>query len=106
MLDSYQNMIHGGKRSGAGRKRGFAAIRAEEARKYISEQVANSLESIMRALIKKARAGDIRAAKELFDRAWGRSVESVRMEGGINLPIPILAGLSNSPISDVKLAEH
>lgn len=39
MFDSYQNMT-GGKRTGSGRKKGFAAKSAEEARRLFAERVA------------------------------------------------------------------
>lgn len=65
-------MTRGGKRPGAGRKKGYAAKNAEEARKFISEKVSKEIGPIVNALIKKAKQGDIRAAKELFDRAYGR----------------------------------
>jgi hypothetical protein len=65
-------MARGGKRPGAGRKKGYAAKNAEEARKFIAERVSKEMGPIVNALIKKAKQGDIRAAKELFDRAYGR----------------------------------
>ncbi len=65
-------MSQGGKRAGAGRKKGFAAVKAEQARAYFAEQVGASLEPIIRGLIEKAVAGDIRAAQALFERAYGR----------------------------------
>ena len=74
--------MKGGKREGAGRKQGFAAKNAEEARKLLSERVAQEIGAISDALILKAKKGDIQAIKELFDRAWGRSPQNVRTENG------------------------
>lgn len=65
-------MAQGGKRAGAGRKKGFAAVKAEQARAYVAEQVGASLGSIVESLIKKAVTGDIRASQVLFERAYGR----------------------------------
>lgn len=65
-------MTHGGKRTGAGRKKGFAAVKAEEARAYFAEQVGLSLGPIIAALVRRAETGDIRAAQILFERAYGR----------------------------------
>ena len=45
----------GGKRDGAGRKRGLASIKAEEARKYVVQRVADELESILTAQIDMAK---------------------------------------------------
>lgn len=68
--------MKGGYRAGAGRKKGFAAKNAEEARRLIAEMVSEEIGPIVRALIKKAKNGDISAAKELFDRAWGKAVQA------------------------------
>lgn len=48
----------GGRRAGAGRKKGLASIKAEEARKYLVDRVAGELEEIL--------AGQIALAKGLF----------------------------------------
>ena len=69
--------MRGGKRQGAGRKKGFSAKNAEEARKLLSQMVLDEIEPIGRALINKAKKGDIQACKELFDRAWGRARQEV-----------------------------
>ena len=65
-------MARGGKRPGAGRKKGFSAITAEESRKVIAELVVNDIVPITKALIKKAKQGDVKAASLLFDRAFGK----------------------------------
>ncbi len=72
--------MRGGYRTGAGRKQGFAAKNAEEARRLLSERVAQEIGPIGDALILKAKNGDIPAIKELFDRAWGRSPQSIALE--------------------------
>lgn len=65
--------MQGGKREGAGRKQGFAAKTAEEARKLLSERVAQEIGPITDILIKLAKQGNIKAIHELLDRAWGRA---------------------------------
>lgn len=71
--------MQGGYRSGSGRKKGFAAKSAEEARKLLSERVAKEIGPISDILIRKAKKGDVRAIKELFDRAWGRSFQAAEI---------------------------
>ena len=71
--------MKGGKRIGAGRKKGFAAKTAEEARRVLSEMLVGKIRPIAEALIARAEAGDVVAAKELFDRAWGKSVQSTEI---------------------------
>lgn len=61
--------MRGGCRPGAGRKKGFSALEAEKARAYIALRVTESLEPIVNSLIRQAKKGNTRAAKELFDRA-------------------------------------
>ena len=69
--------MKGGKRPGAGRKKGFSAKNAEEARRVLSEMVMKEISPIGEALIAKAKEGDIPAARELFDRAFGKSTTFV-----------------------------
>ncbi len=71
--------MRGGHREGAGRKQGFSGKNAEEARRMLSERVAQEIGPIGDALILKAKNGDIPAIKELFDRAWGRSPQSIAL---------------------------
>lgn len=77
-------MEHGGLRTGAGRKRGFSALKAEEARRIFAEKVAAEIEPLVDALIYKAKEGNIHAAHELFNRAWGKAPQLVS-----NAPEPI-----------------
>jgi hypothetical protein len=72
--------MKGGYRPGAGRKRGFAAKSAEEARRVLAEMVMREIGPIGEALVVRAKEGDISAAKELFDRAFGRSSQSVQLD--------------------------
>ena len=58
---------------GAGRKQGFSAKNAEEARNLLSEMVLREIQPIGDALLAEAREGDIPAIRELFDRAFGKS---------------------------------
>jgi len=98
--------MRGGYRKGAGRKKGFAAKNAEEARRILSERVALEIAPISDALISQAKRGDIRAIHELFDRAWGRAPQAIQINGndpilGVNISIredakPIYEGLSNA----------
>jgi hypothetical protein len=71
--------MHGGYRQGAGRKVGFAAKNAEEARNYLSARVAEEIEPLANKLLEMAKNGDIRAMYLLFDRAWGKPKQEVRI---------------------------
>lgn len=71
--------MRGGYRAGAGRKKGFAAKNAEEARKLLSEKLAQEIEPIAEVLIKQAKKGDTRAIKELFDRSWGKAPQALQI---------------------------
>lgn len=70
--------MRGGYRQNAGRKKGFAAKNAEEARKLLSKRLSQEIGLISNILISKAKNGDIRAIKELFDRAWGRAPQDIQ----------------------------
>lgn len=83
--------MRGGYRQGAGRKQGFAAKNAEEARRLLSERVAQEIGPLCDALIKKAKSGDIRAIHELFDRAWGKAPQNATIDlSDDRLPTPII----------------
>ena len=69
--------MRGGYRQNAGRKIGFAARSAEEARILFAERLAEEIEPIANILISEAKKGNIRAIKELFDRAWGRPPQDI-----------------------------
>jgi len=67
---------HGGVRAGAGRPIANHTILVAEARKalidaYMKEQVV-----IDAALVEKAKTGDVPAIKELYDRVYGKSLQT------------------------------
>jgi len=76
---------NGGKRPGAGRKKGSKAahtIEAEIYRQYIIKRVIKEKAPIVAAMIKKAKKGDVMAFKELNDRALGKAMQPITGEGG------------------------
>ena len=70
----------GGKREGAGRKKGFAALEAMKQREMLVKLLQPRVKKIFAALAEKAEKGDVAAAKELFDRAWGKPDQAVVVE--------------------------
>lgn len=76
-----------------GRKKGEATILREKAKDYLARRVEEEIQPIADKLIEKAQTGDVPAIKELFDRAWGKSKESVDVTSG-GKPLPIYNGLS------------
>ena len=83
--------MRGGYRENAGRKQGFAAKNAEEARRILSEMVMREIEPIGEALIVKAKKGDVLAVRELFDRAFGKASQTTKIDlTDKRIPIPLL----------------
>ena len=83
--------MRGGYRQGAGRKQGFAAKNAEDARRILSEMVMGEIKPIAKALITKAKKGDVIAIRELFDRAFGKASQTAKIDlADGRTPIPIL----------------
>jgi len=83
--------MRGGYRAGAGRKKGFAATNAEEARRILSEMVMGEIKPIAKALIAKAKKGDVVAVRELFDRAFGKAPQTEKIDLSERpMPIPLL----------------
>lgn len=80
-------MAKGGKRIGAGRKKGYKAIEAEKAREYIVQRVSAELEPIIDVQINQARNGDKDARRDLLDRAYGKPKETFELQGEVKLLI-------------------
>ena len=98
--------MKGGYRIGAGRKQGFAAKNAEEARKLLSERVAQEIAPLTDILIKRAKAGNMRAMHELLDRAWGRAPQALQIESNDRrYPIPIM-GFEIDEITEETLQRY
>lgn len=73
----------GGKRPGAGRPAGTvssATLEAQKQRELLVKLLTPHVTDIFEALKAKALAGDVAAAKELFDRAWGKATQTVEVE--------------------------
>lgn len=70
-------MSLGGKREGAGRKKGFAALEAEKARQFIAEKISKELGPIVDKAVEQALTGDRYAREWLAERAWGKALQSV-----------------------------
>lgn len=85
--------MRGGFRQNAGRKKGFAAKNAEESRKLLSERLSQEIGPISDILISEAKKGNIRAIRELFDRAWGRPPQAVQEENNNVFSLPIFVNM-------------
>lgn len=68
---------HGGHREGAGRKVAKHTLEAAEQRRMLIERLTPHVAAIVDALAKKAVEGDVQAARELLDRAWGKAPQSL-----------------------------
>lgn len=88
----------GGKRPGAGRKPGKPnkkTVQKQEQQRIFEEYILSSVlkekKGIIDALIKKAKEGNVLAAKELMDRVLGKAKESVDLtSGGEALTITVM----------------
>lgn len=80
--------MRGGHRENSGRKQGFSGLQAEKSREYIIRQVEGALEPIIKALISRAKQGDLKATQILFDRAFGRPIMPI--EATVEAPSMIL----------------
>jgi len=66
---------HGGKRPGSGRKKGSIAshtLEAQEIRVCLIKEVIKEKGPIVRALVNKAKEGDVAALREVLDRTLGK----------------------------------
>ncbi len=67
-----------------GRPKGTLAqstINAMQAKQKLIEAYIKEAEPINRALLDKAKSGDIQAIRELHDRVYGKAPQDIKMEG-------------------------
>src|ERR1039458_4767266 len=88
-------MANGGKRPGAGRKPDITKQKiAEEYTKALYEAVQKEKLPIIKALIKRAKTGDVQAVKEIHERLLGKVAQALTGTDGNDLfPAPLLANL-------------
>ncbi len=75
-------MSLGGRRPGAGRKKGTDALAIEEYRKLLVKKVLAQKGPIIDALINKALTGDVPALKEIQERLLGKVSDKLVLEDG------------------------
>jgi hypothetical protein len=83
-------MAKGGVRLGAGRPKGSKdpnTLVREKTLYALREMVMKEIGPVTRALIAKAKEGDVPAIKELFDRAFGKAPQALTDADGKNLKI-------------------
>lgn len=86
-------MALGGKRAGAGRKKGSLAghtLKTQEQRIKAIQMVDDNLEKIFQPQIEKAIKGDTSAFSAVLDRAWGKPLQGLELagKGGKDLFVP------------------
>jgi hypothetical protein len=73
---------HGGKRLGAGRKKGSMAshtIEALEIRSHLIKEAIKEKKPLIKALMEKAKQGDVPALREILERTLGRVTEQINI---------------------------
>jgi len=75
------------KRNGrlGGRPKNISTIKNEQARNVLAQMVYEEIVPLGKQLIKQAKAGNIMAMKELFDRAFGRSSQSFDVNNTLSM---------------------
>jgi hypothetical protein len=74
---------------GAGRKPGLNGKLAEELGTYARQMIFEEKESIIKALIKQAKAGDMKAISECLNRVMGKPIEMVEHHGEVKLLVDL-----------------
>ena len=83
-------MPRGGKREGAGRRKAPHTIQAEAFKAFLIQKVIEDQEPIVRALIDKAKTGDVPALKEVMERVLGKPVAVLDPDGDTLLPFQLI----------------
>lgn len=84
---------HGGKRPGAGRPKGFAALEAERQRDLVAKKLVTEFEPIVDKAIEQAKGGDKFAREWLSDRAYGKSTQLIGGDESAPLEIAVITGM-------------
>lgn len=85
--------MKGGARPGAGRKPGSRAqhtVKAEAFKAFLIAEVIKEKEPIVKALIDKAKAGDVPALKEVLERVLGKPIAVINDDGIPMLPVQLI----------------
>jgi len=92
-------MALGGKREGAGRKKGYAAIQAEKSRELICKALEQDIKPIIEKAVEQSKSGDAVARNFLFERGYGKVAQAVTTldEEGNEVPLQTINVI---PISD------
>ncbi len=76
-------MPRGGKQPGAGRPKGSKdplTIQRETLKKYILSRIIKEKKPVIDKLLERAKAGELDAIRELFDRALGKPSQDVGVD--------------------------
>lgn len=73
-------MPRGGKRPGAGRKPGYAALEAEKKREMIARKLEKEFEPIVEKAIEDAKKGDRFARDYLTEQAYGKVPDNLNLD--------------------------
>lgn len=65
-----------------GRPKSNNTKQSEALKEYLIEQVIKEKKPLIAALIKRGKAGDVSAIRDIFDRILGRAKESVDLTSG------------------------
>ena len=80
-------MAKGGSRPGAGRKKGGIAshtLQAVAFRRALIDATLKEKAPIIKALIEKAKSGDVPALREIIDRVLGKVTDEFNFKGDVN----------------------
>jgi len=95
MQDKTENKVEKNK---GGRPKGSISNATKEAlifRQFLANRIKREKKPLIDALMTKAKAGDVPALKELFDRAFGKAKESIELMGEGGGPVELAMTLKS-----------
>jgi len=99
---SRQNGKLGGRHKGG---KASHTLKAQEVRKLLVEEISIEALPLIRALIKKGKAGDVKALQEIFNRSMGKVADNLKVDFK-NPLLQVLIEIANEDQPIIKQGEE
>ncbi len=90
-----------GNGAGKGHKASAAYEKAKQLKRVFAAAITDdAVKKIALSLVKSAKKGDVQAAKEIFDRLWGKAPQAIELGDGVGGPLVLQCLVTKTYKSD------